>query len=63
MRLVIIIWAPPKNNIFLFWYCLMSVKFLIKSLGIASKLKENGPEEGKISKFSACGGLGSKKKF
>ena len=36
---------------------------LEKSIGIASKLKENGSEEGKNAKFSACGELGSKKEF
>ena len=36
---------------------------LKKSLGIASKLKENDPEEGKNTKISACGGLEVKKEF
>ncbi len=34
-----------------------------KSLGIASKLKENGSEEGKNAKITASGGLESKKEF
>ena len=43
--------------------CKIFEKIMEKSLGIASKLKENGSEEGKNAKFSACGELGSKKGF
>ena len=43
--------------------CKIFDKILTKSLGIASKLQENDPEEGKNTKISACGGLGSKKEF
>ena len=43
--------------------CKIFEKIMEKSLGIASKLKENGSEEGKNAKFSACGELGSKKEF
>ena len=47
-----------RAQMYFFWKILKK-----KTIGIASKLKENCSEEGKNAKFSACGGLGSKKEF